>query len=469
MAGSIKHKKLTSELVGAELLSDEAWDDEHDFSGLAELIGAIFTGNTGITKPSGNAIFHVYGETAAFVRMGETAAGSNLKYGDIVFDAGTFAIKLLNDDTTIKLTPLSIGADGTTVFSGDVSLIKTGAAAISSSGDSSGAFWMADTGAGANLKRSRMIHDGGVLHFQLINDDLSLKSSPLLLNADASASFSSLVTSQTEFKVKDPDSGSAAMKTDGSANRTGWFEWRRANNDRIAYFGYVLDGANDLDLYFEQAGHLNLVNGSLKLGSWTTAGRPTGAVRLIGYNTDTNQIEFYTGSVWRSLHATPGVNVVKHNEASGVSAVDIPFPSNSWGMRIRGMWLCGTTGANLVVRTSSDGGSSYAAGGSDYNGSYFDQTGSSLSGGATGNMSYIFGSYSQHVTTLVMPFDITISSGGNGQYPHISSRSAGFGSGSQHGSLLAQGHRQSTSALTHIRLLATTGNIGAIRYLVEPI
>ncbi len=39
-------------------------------------------------------------------------------------------------------------------------------------------------------------------------------------------------------------------------------------------------------------------NGSLQMPTWTTAGRPTGATGLTGYNTSLNLVEVYNGTAW---------------------------------------------------------------------------------------------------------------------------------------------------------------------------
>jgi hypothetical protein len=348
-------------------------------------------------------------------------------------------------------------------FTGGVGLDYAGNAVFSIFGGAAGFLRMGDKGAGANLKYYDAVVNDGTLSFRSLNDDTSTKNTPLTLNADNSVSLASAL-----FAGSVGAGNGYARVNPGHASGAGWVGWYNSSGNRLGYMG---DSNTNIHLALENSAIFQISGGAVQLPSWTTATRPASPQDgYIGRNSDTGQIEFYHTSIWRTLFATPGVDL-KWNEATPGAAVDIRFPANSWGMRIRGLWMNGTTGANLLIRTSADF-SSFASGASDYvQSGYFLQEGSTLSGANTGTSTSLFAGAAIHVTTLVMPFELTITSGGSGQYPHIVSHSHGFNAGANGTTLLAEGYRNSTASIGAggIRLLASSGNIAAMRYHVEPI
>jgi hypothetical protein len=65
---------------------------------------------------SGWAGLKAYGYGGAFLELKDTEAGANLKFFQQVFDNGALTLKLLNDDASVKSTPLTLNADGTATF-----------------------------------------------------------------------------------------------------------------------------------------------------------------------------------------------------------------------------------------------------------------------------------------------------------------------------------------------------------------
>jgi hypothetical protein len=92
------------------------------------------------------------------------------------------------------------------------------------------------------------------------------------ISGAATGTFSGLVTG-ARFTADSGAGGTCEITGSGEATRTGWIEWRRANNDRLAYCGYTLDGGNDVDFCMETAGAaLSITNGGLKT-AWGVQGR----------------------------------------------------------------------------------------------------------------------------------------------------------------------------------------------------
>ena len=102
----------TLTLSGNPTLSD--WFDQSVKSSASP----TFAGLT-VTK-TGNLVLGWNSDTAVFYRFQDSGAGTDLKYFDLVWDGGALDFRLLNDNTTVKSTPIRIGSANQVKFGGEV-------------------------------------------------------------------------------------------------------------------------------------------------------------------------------------------------------------------------------------------------------------------------------------------------------------------------------------------------------------
>lgn len=80
---------------------------------LSSSAGSIVTVSGSQLKMIGgaNEILRIDGSSAAFIRMNDSGGGTDTKLIDVVDDGGVLQIRLLNDNATVKSTPVSISTD----------------------------------------------------------------------------------------------------------------------------------------------------------------------------------------------------------------------------------------------------------------------------------------------------------------------------------------------------------------------
>ena len=198
--------------------------------------------------------------TAPRLTFTDTDASANSKKFAIDKDGGTVYFYNLNDDNTLKNTPLTLNADGTATFGGSVSF-----ASVEAKGTWPGvAFW--DTDAAAGRKRSLLKYADGELVLIRLDDAGAIVDYPWGIYSTGHASTPSYMwagygiysagdtRTYGSCYVQKNTGGNIRMCADGGAARTGWLEWRRQDNSRVAYMGYVLDGDNAMYLQFDTSG-----------------------------------------------------------------------------------------------------------------------------------------------------------------------------------------------------------------------
>jgi hypothetical protein len=74
--------------------------------------GATTLSNDLTINKTGNGFFSINGTDAAFIRLQDSGGSTNQKYVDFVTDNGSFDIRLLNDDTSVKSIPIAIAPTG---------------------------------------------------------------------------------------------------------------------------------------------------------------------------------------------------------------------------------------------------------------------------------------------------------------------------------------------------------------------
>jgi hypothetical protein len=81
-------------------------------AGTLGVAGAVTLSNDLTINKTGNALLSITGGDAAFIRLRDSGGSTNQKYVDLVTDNGSFDIRLLNDDTSIKSIPIAIAPSG---------------------------------------------------------------------------------------------------------------------------------------------------------------------------------------------------------------------------------------------------------------------------------------------------------------------------------------------------------------------
>lgn len=169
---------------------------------------------------------------------------------------------------------------------------------------------------------------------------------------------------------------------------------------------------------------------------------------------------YMVGGAWFAAGINTGMRAVRQQAAAGVAQVDFTLPADcvDFQLRVRD-FLPATDGAIAVLRTSSDGGSTFAAAASDYTNSYIlsdtpsagTSNGSSIQlsasmdnvgGGASGFLLTDFSIGSGTRPPQFLTRQYSIENVGNGW------RTSVFG-----------GHRSALAAINAIRVLTTSGNI----------
>jgi hypothetical protein len=92
--------------------------------------GATTLSNDLTINKTGNGFFSINGTDAAFIRLQDSGGSTNQKYVDFVTDNGSFDIRLLNDDTSVKSIPIAIAPTGGIGVAGDVT-VTGGALSVS--------------------------------------------------------------------------------------------------------------------------------------------------------------------------------------------------------------------------------------------------------------------------------------------------------------------------------------------------
>jgi hypothetical protein len=173
-------------------------NDDFSLKNTALTINANATATFGatVTINSGELVIE---RASPLVRLKDTSSTANTRQFSMAAESNALSFNAYNDagvwQRTLGFFDHTGGftsAYGAT-FGADVGVSSATAATITVYGGGSGEFWMGDTGAGSNLKWSRISHDEGIMHLQLMNDDFNTKSTPLQLNADSSATFGSTV------------------------------------------------------------------------------------------------------------------------------------------------------------------------------------------------------------------------------------------------------------------------------------
>jgi hypothetical protein len=189
---------------------------------------------------------------------------------------------LFNDDYSHKITPLVLNTDGSAT-------IATAPALNDNSGKVISSYWFRqemaalsldplvkttwpgynfwDTDAAAGSKRALLKYADKELVLIRLDDAGAIVDYPFSVLASgivqAGYGFYAPATSTGyRWRADSGAGGSFEITGSGEAVRTGWCEWRRQDNSRVAYMGYVLDGDNGLDLCFEaDIGQFRVLNG----------------------------------------------------------------------------------------------------------------------------------------------------------------------------------------------------------------
>jgi hypothetical protein len=253
--------------------------------------GGTFTGDTGIVAASGAATLYAEGATHGQLQLKDTGAGANLKLFRILTDDGVTSFANYNDNGTWKNTPLTLNADGSATFGSRVYALGR----FYSTGTYPG-YQFNDTDAATDRKVAEFAYDGGTLGFHRYSDAAVYADTPFYMDSSGVFVMTYGGSSLGEFRsvgtitMQRATGGNVRLNSDGSATRTGWIEWRRASDARVAYMGYTLDSGNYVDLCFDvDGGYLNMVNGDVRLDNRAPAQRPTGLAGMLGYNSDADQ------------------------------------------------------------------------------------------------------------------------------------------------------------------------------------
>jgi hypothetical protein len=198
---------------------------------------------------------------------------------------------------------------------------------------------------------------------------------------------------------------------------------------------------------------------------WATVNRPASPGNgTIGYNVDTNQIEFYKNG-WHTLESNLGTLLKWNDVAAATATVDIVWPSGARGIRVSGSWCPTTNGQFLCMHTSHDSGSSWSNAAGNYGWGHWVDVGTSRTGLANADYSYcqIGG---QPSNTDLQAFEVVVVSTDGTGYTSFWGRSTGY-DGTNSVNYTSAGFRKSTTAVNGVRLLPASGTMRDMRYVVE--
>jgi hypothetical protein len=418
--------------------------------------GGQFSGSTGVTVLGGPGYANAYGEGTAGLFLRQTDAGANLKTSQIQQLSGALYVRLLNDDFSIKYTPLSFNADGTSQFNGNVTLTGNVNHLLTIEGSSAAFVRLKDTGSSANNKITDIVQDGGATIFRHLNDDTTIKTVPMYFGN------SGFVVMPNYMFVGEGGGNGQLRINSGSASTAPWIGWYNSSGQRLGYMG---DSNTNLLLWLENGAAFTIGNGAMQIPGWTTAGRPASPQDgYFGRNTDLGQVEFYLDGAWSTLTRTLGATD-KWAEVTATSVVDISIPAGARGLRIWGTWAPVSSGQFLCMHTSHGGGVFDNSAG-NYSWSYWERIGNAQTPGGQANYNYCrLGAQVQGLD--LCPFDVVVTTTDTSGYSTFWARSMGW-SGTHSVEWMSSGFRNSTTALAAVRLLSSSGNINRMRYTVEP-
>lgn len=156
--------------------------------------------------------------------------------------------------------------------------------------------------------------------------------------------------------------------------------------------------------------------------------------------------------------------LITSGTAAAAATLDLTLPSGYRAFRLVISNFYPSSGAAvLAMRVSTDSGSSYKSGGTDYKYCYFgfNNTPSSAAGGGTTNSILVSSTASAGVAPSFANFDIY--PGGASAYAATSFQTTG-NDGTNFYSLIGGGQYTSTGTITNIRLLYSAGNITQMTY-----
>jgi hypothetical protein len=218
------------------------------------------------------------------------------------------------------------------------------------------------------------------------------------------------------------------------------------------------------------AGYLVLNRGTG--GAWLTID-PSGSETINGATTLTlfagESVEIFATSGGWLATGLPPVSLVRSQTSSAVAQIDFVLPAGFSDFQIRIADLRpATDGASLVLRTSTDGGATFAAGASDYR--YMTEEPRPPAGGyASGRVGAATG------IVVSMPLDTGAASntcegqinfwiGDGTRHPQARSEFSGVHNVQEYSIHRAMGNRLAGTAINAVRLLMDTGNITAGRF-----
>ena len=188
-----------------------------------------------------------------------------------------------------------------------------------------------------------------------------------------------------------------------------------------------------------------------------------GATTLLVFTGETCEI-FATATGWLST-GVASTALVKTNAVTAVGNVDFVLPSSAVAYQIK--FFCTLSSAGqLLLRTSTNGGSTFSAGASDYNRAYIHTLGASGSNiSADVGSSILLSGSSPSVSPVHGTAEIFPGDGAQGaqvyqcQSKFVDTGGAVIGTGSFAGNRVAAG------AVNAIRLLPSSGNFAAAGYI----